>query len=98
MTGAPITYKGKQGILTVARDISDRKRAKEALLKSEERFRDLFDHAPVGYFELDSKGQFSNLNQTELEMMGYSLEEMIGQPAWKFYEDEETDVSESWTN
>ena len=44
----------------------------------------------MGYYELDREGRFTNLNQTELEMMGYRLEEMIGQPVWKFNEDEET--------
>ena len=71
-------------------EISERNRAEKAALKNEERFRDLFDHAPVGYYELDREGRFVNLNQTELEMMGYRLEEMMGQSVWKFNEDEET--------
>ena len=71
-------------------EIGERNRAEKAALKSEERFRDLFDRAPIGYYELDHEGRFANLNQTQLEMMGYRLEEMIGQPVWKFNEDEET--------
>ena len=71
-------------------EIGERNRAEKAALKSEERFRDLFDQAPIGYYELDREGRFANLNQTQLEMMGYRLEEMIGQPVWKFNEDEET--------
>jgi PAS domain S-box-containing protein len=71
-------------------DITERKRAEEALRKSEARFQDLFHEAPVGYFEYDAEGCITNVNQTESDMLGYSLEEMIGQPAWKFIVEEET--------
>ena len=67
----------------------ERKQAEEALKKSEEKFRQLFDEAPVGYFECDSQGRITNVNRTELEMLGYTSEEMIGQPPWKFVVEEE---------
>ena len=82
--GAPITYKGAQGILTVARDISEHNRAKEALRKSGEKFRDLYDNAPLGYHEYGAEGRIAGVNRTELEMLGYTAEEMIGQPVWMF--------------
>jgi PAS domain S-box-containing protein len=71
-------------ILLVSRDITERKRAEEALRENEERFRELYDHAPVGYHEYDSKGRITRVNRTDLEMLGYTAEEMIGQPIWKF--------------
>lgn len=52
--------------------------------ESEERFRRLFDEAPVGYHEVNKEGAITNVNHTELEMLGYTAEEMIGQPVWKF--------------
>jgi PAS domain S-box-containing protein len=52
--------------------------------ESEERFRRLFDEAPVGYHEVNKEGILTRVNHTELEMLGYTAEEMIGQPIWKF--------------
>ena len=52
--------------------------------KARERFRELYDHAPLGYHEYDAEGRLTNVNHTDLEMLGYTAEEMIGQPIWKF--------------
>jgi PAS domain S-box-containing protein len=70
-------------------DISDRKITEGILKESEERFRDLFDYAPVGYHELDTEGKIVWVNKTELEMLGYTAEEMIGRYIWDFYVDKE---------
>jgi len=76
------------GTVGSGRDITERKRAEEQLQKSEERFRNLYDDAPVGYFEYDLRGNITRVNHTELKMLGYTAEEMIGQPCWKFIVDE----------
>ena len=65
-------------------------RSEETLRKSEERFRDLYDHAPLGYHEYDAEGIVTNVNRTDLDMLGYMAEEMIGQPIWKFNVGEDT--------
>ena len=66
------------------------KRAEKALRESEERFRDLYDNAPFGYHEYDREGRIVNVNRTDLEMLGYTREEMVGQFVWKFSAEEET--------
>ena len=71
-------------VVYIARDVTDRKRAENALRQSEERFRDLFDHAPVGYCEYDIEGRIKNVSLTDLEMLGYTREEMVGQYIWEF--------------
>jgi PAS domain S-box-containing protein len=80
---------GKKLIQCNLRDITGRKRAEEALIKSETKFQELFNDAPVGYFEYDQQGCITSANRTGMEMLGYTLEEMIGQPAWKFIVEED---------
>jgi PAS domain S-box-containing protein len=55
-----------------------------ALRASEAQYRSLFDGAPVGYHELDTDGRIMNINRTELQMLGFGYDEMVGQPIWKF--------------
>ncbi|MFC1839676.1 PAS domain S-box protein [Thermodesulfobacteriota bacterium] len=50
----------------------------EALKESEERFRELYNDAPVGYMEIDSEGRITSVNRKELEMLGYTSEEIEG--------------------
>jgi len=56
----------------------------EGLRENEARLRELFDQAPVGYHELDTEGRITRVNRTELEMLGYTQQEMLGRPAWEF--------------
>ncbi len=39
---------------------------------------ELYDTAPCGYHSLDSEGKFISINDTELQMLGYSREEILG--------------------
>jgi PAS domain S-box-containing protein len=59
-------------------------RQKEELQESEARFREMFDDAPVGYHEINSEGYITRVNRTELAMLGYTAEEMIGRHASEF--------------
>ncbi len=68
---------------------NERKRAVEALREIEERFRHIYDEAPVGYHELDKEGRIIRVNRRELEMLGYKEEEMLGRPVWRFVVEEE---------
>ena len=72
----------------VTSDITERKQVEEQLQKSEEQFRNLYDDAPVGYFEYDLQGNITRVNDRYIKMLGYAAEELIGQPCWKFIVDE----------
>src|SRR5512136_2822954 len=67
----------------------ERRRAEEALRESEERFRQMYDEAPVGYHELDPEGRITRVNRRELEMLGYTEGQLLGRPVWKFVVEEE---------
>ena len=59
-------------------------KAEAAYKHSEKKFRKLFDEAPVGYHEIDKNGIIVTVNQTELKLLGYSANDMIGKPVWEF--------------
>jgi len=64
-----------EGSLT---DISKRKMAEDALRKSEERFRNIFENATVGIYRTTPKGDILLANQTLIKMLGYeSLDELV---------------------
>ena len=62
-------------VLVFATDITERKRAEEALRDSEEKFKYIFDHSPIGKSLTTLDGHLS-VNQTFADMLGYSLEEL----------------------
>ena len=88
-TAVAFHHKRELFIQGIFRNITERKRAEEALMQVEEKYRSLFDEAPVGYHEVDMEGYVKKVNQTESKMLGYSTEEMLGQPIWKFTADPE---------
>jgi PAS domain S-box-containing protein len=62
---------------------------KQALSESQAHFREWFDEAPFGYHELDKQSCIVRVNHTEAEMLGYTIEEMLGRPAWEFIQESE---------
>ena len=52
--------------------------SKELLKQSEERFKLLFEQAPLAYLALDEKGCFVEVNKKWLETFGYDRDEVIG--------------------
>jgi PAS domain S-box-containing protein len=66
------------GILGVARDITDRKQTEQALFENEKRYRQLFEHAPTGIYEVDFVNRkFANVNDVVCGYTGYSKEELL---------------------
>jgi PAS domain S-box-containing protein len=59
-------------------DVTERRQAEEALKKSAQEIHDLYNHAPCGYHSLDKNGVFVLINDTELEWLGYTREEVVG--------------------
>jgi len=78
----PIKFQKKTAVQLIVRDNTTQKKVEKELRESREDFKDLFNNAPVGYHEIDSEGRIVRMNQTELTMLGYEAEEIIGQYIW----------------
>jgi len=63
-------------IIGIARDITERKRAEEALHESETRFRDLVEMLPEIVFELDMDGRVIYANRRMSDLLGYSYKDI----------------------
>jgi PAS domain S-box-containing protein len=60
------------GLVGVAQDITVRKQAEEALLKSEEKYRRFYESLVDGYVMSDMNGNFVEWNEAFRQMVGYS--------------------------
>src|SRR5260221_3755176 len=77
-------------------DVTERKRAEEALRKSEEQWRDGFENNPTMYFMVDAAGTVMSVNPFGAEQLGYSASELVGQPVLTvFYEPDRPKVQEN---
>jgi len=84
-----IAYEGKKAILGIVTDISDRKKAEAELIKSEEKFRTVFQTSPdaINITRLED-GVFVDVNDGFTHLTGYNRRDIIGKssltiPIWK---------------
>ncbi len=77
-TSLRVTWKDgrPQSIQGIGRDITERKRAEEALQQSEQKFRSLVEQSLVGVYVIQH-GRFAYVNPRLAEIFGYTSEEMI---------------------
>ncbi len=73
-----LNEQGKLEIVGVSRDITDRKRAEEALRTSEERLARFMNSASDSFYMLDANLNFIELNAKALELIGKKKEDVIG--------------------
>jgi diguanylate cyclase (GGDEF)-like protein/PAS domain S-box-containing protein len=70
----------------IHRDISIAKRAAEALRASEDRYRRIVETADEGIWLIDAKNLTTFVNPRMAEMLGFTVDEMVGRPVFDFLE------------
>ncbi|PYK92774.1 MAG: hypothetical protein DME40_04480, partial [Verrucomicrobia bacterium] len=73
LASSPMTSSMRDGVLfyqTAIINLTERKRAEEAIRQSEKRYRTLFDLVPVALYTCDAKGLIQEYNQHAVELWG----------------------------
>jgi PAS domain S-box-containing protein len=87
---------GEDRILTIANDITERKKVEDSFKESEKRYRTLFETANDAIFLMDGN-KFIDCNPKTLEMFDCKWEDIINQPPFKFSPPKQNDGQSSKT-
>jgi|GEM_PF-2119259 len=72
-----IEMNGKELILSVVRDISERKRMESELAAKESRYRGIIETSSEGFWMVDMQGRLLEVNDAYVALSGYSREELL---------------------
>ncbi|OLS12141.1 MAG: PAS/PAC sensor signal transduction histidine kinase [Promethearchaeota archaeon CR_4] len=82
----PVNSKGQiNNLILILADITEWKKKEKALKASEEKYRKLYMKSPGMLESIDGEGYIVSVNDTWLEKMGYTLDEVIGHRYTKFF-------------
>ena len=78
INSSPIKIKGRNYILGIARDLTERRKVAEKIRESEERYRLIFNSAIDLVVQIDTSGNIVDINKMVEERGGYKREELLG--------------------
>lgn len=79
----------KVRVMGIFRDITQRKRTEEALIKSEKKYREILATIEEGYYETDLAGNFVFFNNIFCKVSGYARDELMHQSYKMLYRNPE---------
>lgn len=65
-------------IIHSVQDVTEQLRHEREMLQAANEIKELYDKAPCGYFSVDATISISNINETLLNWLGYTAEEVVG--------------------
>jgi len=66
------------GFRGITHDVTERRKAQDALRQSEEKYRNILENIQEAYFEVDLAGNFTFFNDSLCRLTGCSREELVG--------------------
>jgi len=85
-----------EGFIAVQTDITDRKQAEATVRESESYYRCIVETASEGVWMFDSESITTFANSRMGEMLGYTVEEMLGRSLFEFIDCESRKIAESY--
>src|SRR5699024_9105023 len=92
----PCNYMGEEAVTVVIRDVSEQHEVEEELRKSKEKFRQLYQNAPIGIALMDKNKRVKQVNKAFTNIFGYDANQLSGKnidniivpdgEEWKAYE------------
>jgi PAS domain S-box-containing protein len=95
ISGSPILRNGAIiGMVSVIRDITERRRIDEAIRQSEKKYRELFDFLPIPLFEMDFEANITSANRATYETFRATEDDFKkGFQGWQLLSSEDMDKS-----
>jgi PAS domain S-box-containing protein len=86
LNAGAVTYQGKLADLVFIRDITERKRAEEALRGSEQRYRTLVDNIDLGINLIDANHNIMTINVSQSKRLKKSMSDLIGKKCFRVFQ------------
>jgi PAS domain S-box-containing protein len=83
LAGARVQFDGKPAIQMILWDLTERKRADEVLLETEQGFRTFIRRSPDGIILIDGQGRVIEWNDGEEQITGIPRSQALGRPLWE---------------